>query len=105
MDRIELKLLPAAPGSDHWLTVLRFGTPGAGPKAYIQASLHADEVPGMLVGWHLRRLLEAAEAEGRIAGEVVLVPAANPLGLGQWVLRGHQGRFELASGEIGRAHV
>ena len=47
-------MLPAGPsGFSRSLTVLRFGTPGARPKAYLQAGLHADELPGMLV---LRRL-------------------------------------------------
>lgn len=92
-------LLSATPGTTRTLTSLHFGTPGAGPKAFIQASLHADEVPGMLVAHHLRQRLAALEAAGRLRGEVVLVPAANPIGLGQWTLRGHQGRFELASGE------
>jgi predicted deacylase len=39
----------------------------AGKKVYIQASLHADEVPAMLVAQFLRRELERLEAEGRIA--------------------------------------
>lgn len=92
-------LPPTAPGCHHDLLSLHFGTPGAGPKVFIQGSLHADEVPGMLVTHHLRQRLLALEAAGRLRGEVVLVPAANPLGLSQWLLRGHQGRFDLASGE------
>jgi predicted deacylase len=70
----------------------------------IQGSLHADEVPGMLVAHHLRNHLDALEAAGRLTGEVVLVPMANPLGVGQWVLRGFQGRFELHSGENFNRH-
>ncbi|MFC3376850.1 succinylglutamate desuccinylase/aspartoacylase family protein [Rugamonas sp. CCM 8940] len=65
------------------LTSLHFGTPGAGKKVYIQAALHADEVPGMLVAQFLRRRLSELEAAGQILGEVVLVPAANPIGLAQ----------------------
>ena len=41
------------------LTSLHFGTPGAGKKVYSQASLHADEVPGMLVAQFLRKRLVA----------------------------------------------
>jgi predicted deacylase len=38
-------------------------------------------------------------------GEVVLVPAANPIGMAQRVLHGtHQGRFDLASGENFNRH-
>lgn len=97
-------LLPAAPGSRHELVSLHFGQPDAGPKVYIQASLHADEVPGMLVAHHLRSRLAALDAAGQVTGEVVLVPAANPVGMGQWMLRSPQGRFEWGSGENFNRH-
>lgn len=92
-------LRPATPGTRQELVSLHYGTPGQGAKAVIQASLHADEAPGMLVAHHLRQRLAALEAAGQIVGEVVLVPAANPLGMHQWLLRGYQGRFDLASGQ------
>lgn len=53
----------------------------------------------MLVAFHLRRLLAELEDAGRLLGEVVLVPAANPIGLNQRLLHGAVGRFDLASGE------
>ncbi len=93
-----LNLLSATPGVAHRLTVLRFGTPGAGPKAMIQAALHADEVPAMLVAQQLRRRLLQLEAEGALIGQVLLLPYANPLGLAQQVLGQHQGRFDLRDG-------
>jgi predicted deacylase len=80
------------------LTSHRFGQPGAGKKVYIQASLHADEVPAMLVAHVLRRELERLEAEGRVKGEIVLVPAANPIGLSQVVHGAPFGRYDLSSG-------
>jgi predicted deacylase len=80
------------------LTSYRFGSAGAGKKVYIQASLHADEVPAMLVAHVLRRELERLEAEGRIKGEIILVPAANPIGLSQVVHGAPFGRYDLASG-------
>jgi predicted deacylase len=84
------------------LTSYRFGSPsgagGSGKKVYIQASLHADEVPAMLVAHVLRRELERLEAEGRIKGEIILVPAANPIGLSQVVHGAPFGRYDLASG-------
>lgn len=84
------------------LTSYRFGqmrgNPGAGKKVYIQASLHADEVPAMLVAHVLRRELERLDAEGRIEGEIILVPAANPIGLSQVVHGIPFGRYDLASG-------
>ena len=93
-DRIELAA-PAA-GTSRTLTVWRWGDRGARPKAYLQASLHADELPGMLVGQHLAAMLDRAAAERGVIGEVVLVPVANPIGLSQRVHGALQGRFELA---------
>ena len=60
------------------MTLHRFGREGARPRVYVQAALHADEIPGMIVAHHLREQLLALEAEGRIEGEIVLVPSANP---------------------------
>ncbi|KQQ47380.1 deacylase [Duganella sp. Leaf126] len=80
------------------LTSFHFGTPGAGKKVYIQASLHADEVPGMLVAQFLRKQLTVLEQEGRIRGEIILVPAANPIGLAQAIQGAAFGRFDLTTG-------
>ena len=98
MERHTLTLQPATPGTEHRLTVLLFGAAGRGPKACIQAALHADEVPALLVAQQLWRQLAALEAAGALLGEVVLVPYANPLGLGQLLLGQHQGRFDLRDG-------
>lgn len=83
-------LIGDSPGTRRAVTVLRFGAPGARPKVYLQAGLHADEAPGMLVLHHLSQLLQAAQA--RILGEVVLVPAANPIGLSHWISHKPLGR-------------
>jgi predicted deacylase len=80
------------------LTSFHFGTPDAGKKVYIQGSLHADEVPGMLVSQFLRKELLALEAAGKLAGEVILVPAANPIGLAQAIHGAAFGRFDLTTG-------
>lgn len=80
------------------LSSFHFGTPGAGKKVYIQAALHADEVPGMLVAQFLRRELVALEAAGKLHGEIILVPAANPLGLAQAIHGAPFGRFDLTTG-------
>lgn len=93
-----IELQSGSPGIRQSLQVLRFGKPGARPKVYIQSALHADEVPAILVAQHLVPLLSQAEIEGRIAGEIVLVPFANPIGLGQTLLGQHQGRFDLRDG-------
>jgi predicted deacylase len=80
------------------LTFHGFGNPGARPPVYIQAALHADEIPGMICALELRRALTALEARGEIAGEIILVPVANPIGLGQEVLGTPLGRFDFADG-------
>ncbi|WP_445681894.1 succinylglutamate desuccinylase/aspartoacylase family protein [Radicibacter daui] len=95
LENIALPL--AMPGTQRTLAVYRF-TPATGAsagKCYIQAALHADEIPGMLAARHLITLLEAADREGRIAGEIIVVPAANPIGLSQVVSDSLLGRFNL----------
>ena len=99
MKTVHHSLTQNTPGVAITLQSLHYGTPGRGPKATLQAALHADEIPGLLVAHHLRALLAALEEEGRILGEIVLVPVANPIGLAQRVLQSVEGRFDLASGE------
>ena len=90
--------MPGAPGGSHHLQVLRYGDADARPKATLQAALHADEIPPMLVAWHLRTLLGELEAAGQIRGCIQLLPYANPLGLDQHLLGQHEGRFDLRDG-------
>ena len=52
----------------------------------------------MLVVHHLCRLLHELDAAGHILGEVVVLAAANPIGLSQHVLGTAVGRFDLADG-------
>jgi predicted deacylase len=93
-----IELLNGSPGTQQSLQVLRFGILGARPKVYIQSALHADEVPAILVAHHLAQLLEQAQHDGTVCGEIVLVPFANPIGLGQHLFGQHQGRFDLRDG-------
>ncbi len=107
MQVVRHPLLSPAPGTQREIVSLHYGTPGGRSskgKAYIQASLHGDELPGMLVAHHLRLQLDALQAAGQISGEIVLVPMANPIGLSQFLLHAHLGRFELMSGENFNRH-
>jgi predicted deacylase len=104
MQRTDHPLLSQSLGSQKTLSSFHFGTRGARPKVYIQASLHADEIPGMLAAHHLRALLEKADATRQIEGEVVLVPVANPIGLAQQIDHKPMGRFELATSENFNRH-
>lgn len=85
------------------MTVHRFGTPGSGPKAYLQAALHADEWPGLMALNHLIALLQEADAAGHVAGEVIVVPYANPVGMDQRIGGAPAGRYALdGSGNFNR---
>nr|WP_315467659.1 succinylglutamate desuccinylase/aspartoacylase family protein [uncultured Undibacterium sp.] len=99
MELISIPLPSPAAGTSRALSFLRFGKEGTGRKAYIQASLHADELPGMLVAHHLRNQLTKLEQQGQLLGEVILVPTANPIGLAQTLLGTSQGRFDLRTGQ------
>ncbi len=97
MNRESHPLAGDSPGARRELVLLRYAGLGQGPTVYLQAGLHADEMPGVLVLQHLLPLLDRAEALGRITGEIRVVPAANPLGLGQWLFQRPQGRQDLDS--------
>lgn len=104
MVRTEHPLLSPSLGHQRNLVSFQFGDPQARPKVYLQASLHAEELPGMLVAHHLRAALEQAEREGRLRGQVVLVPAANPIGLAQRLDHKAMGRFELETAQNFNRH-
>jgi predicted deacylase len=104
MQRHDHPLRSPSLGLHTTLSSLHFGTPGSGPKVYIQASLHAEELPGMLAAYHLRPLLEAADVRAQIQGEVVLVPMANPVGAAQRLQHKPMGRFEFNTGENFNRH-
>lgn len=82
-----------APGNRRRLTVHRYGS--GRPKAYLHAALHADEWPGLLALQHLLVRLDAANAAGAVRGEIVVVPFANPVGLGQFLNGYVLGRYDF----------
>ncbi|MEQ8603387.1 MAG: M14 family metallopeptidase [Marivibrio sp.] len=88
-----LPLASPTPGVARHLMVHRYGAPGGRPKVYIQASLHADEWPGLMAIHHLLPLLDAADAAGEIQGEIIVVPYANPLGMDARYGGGIVGRY------------
>ncbi len=97
--RIVKHALPTlSAGTCRELSSFHFGSANDGKKVYIQSSLHADEIPGMLVSHYLRQRLIVLEQAGAIAGEIVLVPVANPIGLAQDIQGSAFGRFDMATG-------
>lgn len=97
-------LFSPAIGTRREITSFHYGPAGAGHKVYVQAALHADEAPGLLVAHHLRQVLARLEQEGKLKCEVVVVPVANPIGLAQWLSHSHVGRFDLLSAENFNRH-
>lgn len=95
MSREEISLPSPSPGTSRHLVVHRFGPRNRGQKVYLQAGLHGDEWPGMLVLQHLMVLLEQAERNHLLQGEILCVPFANPMGLAQNIAGYLAGRFDL----------
>ncbi|PSH64859.1 peptidase M14 [Phyllobacterium brassicacearum] len=86
------------PGNSIELRVLRFeGRNEMAVAAYLQSSLHGSELPGQAALHFLIPMLEKAEKEGRVAGNITVVPQANPIGSAQWLAHHHLGRFEFFS--------
>ena len=98
MDISEITIPGDTPGTEWRLPVLRFtGDDPKAPKTYIQAALHAGELPGTALLHFLCERLRQAEGEGRIAGDITIVPQANPIGAAQSHFGELQGRFDLGS--------
>jgi predicted deacylase len=91
--------LASTPGTTRTISFHKYsGSNENKKKIYIQAALHADEIPGMLVCDHLIKSLDALGSDGEILDDICIVPFANPIGLSQNML-GHQiGRFSSRSG-------
>lgn len=62
------------------LSAWHIGPEGARPRVGILAGIHGDEWNGPYLAYLLGRRLAAAAEGGRLAGEVVVIPAGNPLG-------------------------
>lgn len=76
-----------------------YGDPRAPHKVYIQAALHADELPGVVVAWVLRQRFAALERAGLLRAHIVIVPMANPSGMAQHWFGAQMGRFDMHSGQ------
>jgi predicted deacylase len=95
-----------APGTSRTLKAISYGNPESRPKVYLQAALHADETPGILVLHYLQQLLDAADNRGEIIGYITLVPMANPLGTDQRVFGHMIGRYSYSTGvNFNRGHT
>jgi hypothetical protein len=93
--RKTIALPSMTPGTGRGIAVHRFGRAGARPKAYLQAAIHANELPGAMALHHLMPMLVEAGRRGRIKGEIIVVPTVNPIGLSQLVGNIHLGRYDF----------
>ncbi len=86
-----------AAGLEYALRALHFEGSGEGPRVYMQASLHAQELPGLAAIHYLLPMLEKAETAGKLRSHITIVPHANPIGVSQAMFDEQQGRFDVYS--------
>lgn len=98
MERTEIIIGGDTTGIEWRVPVFRFkGSDPNAPSIYIQAALHANELPGVAVAHFLLERLREADAGGVIRGDITVVPQANPIGLAQSHFGEMEGRFDLGS--------
>jgi len=97
-EKVSRTLLGDTPGRSTEFNYFRIGPEGAERKVYLQAALHADEQPGILILHHLVKLLREADAAGQLQARFVVMPMVNPLGMGDIEFGKHQGRYYRATG-------
>jgi predicted deacylase len=98
MDVSEIIIAGDTPGVEWRLPVIHFAGPDKdAPKLYIQAALHAGELPGTAALHFLCEQLRKAESGGAIRGDITIVPQANPIGAAQSHFGEFQGRFDLGT--------
>ncbi|CAN7534260.1 succinylglutamate desuccinylase/aspartoacylase family protein [Rhizobium rhizogenes] len=98
MNITEIVLEGDTTGVSWRLPVLHFkGSKPDAPKIYIQAALHAGELPGTALVHFLCEQLRQAEADGALLSDITVVPHANPIGAAQSHFGEMQGRFDLGS--------
>jgi len=98
IERVRKTLVGDTPGRSTELNYFRIGPAQAAKKVYLQAALHADEQPGILVLHHFLKLLRDADAAGALQARFVLMPMVNPLGMGDIEFGQHQGRYNRNTG-------
>jgi len=97
-ERKTVPLRGDTPGSVTEFTYYVIGPADAPEKVHLQAALHADEHPGTMVLHHLLPMLRQADDQGLLRARFTVMPAVNPLGLGQQSLRHHIGRYDTNTG-------
>ncbi|WP_417308273.1 succinylglutamate desuccinylase/aspartoacylase family protein [Devosia sp.] len=86
------------PGQVTEFVYYAIGEPDAPEKVHLQAALHADEHPGTMVLHHLLPMLREADEQGLLRARFTVIPLANPLGMANFSLHHHIGRYDVNSG-------
>ena len=86
---------PGATTRLYWYTA---GPADAETRIHLQAALHADEQPGTMALHHLLPMLRDADAAGQLKAHFTIFPSVNPLGLANYSLRHHIGRYDIETG-------
>jgi predicted deacylase len=86
---------PGASTELYWYTA---GPEDAPTRVHLQAALHADEQPGTMALHHLLPRLRDADAAGQLKARFTIFPSVNPLGLANYSLRHHIGRYDIQTG-------
>ena len=86
---------PGATTELYWYTA---GPADASTRVHLQAALHADEQPGTMALHHLLPRLRDADAAGQLRAHFTIFPSVNPLGLANYSLRHHIGRYDVQTG-------
>lgn len=97
--RINKTITGDSPGRSTQLNYFKIGPENADKKVFLQAALHADEQPGILVLHHLLELLDKADKLNQLNACFVVFPMVNPLGMGDIGFHQHQGRYDRVSGK------
>lgn len=91
----QVELESTGVGTSCNLTLRTFGPPSGRKALYIQAALHAAEVPGLLVLQHFLAMLAKLEESDRLLHRVTVATWANPIGMAQHLMGHLTGRFDL----------
>lgn len=97
-ERKVVRLEGDAPGQGTDFTYYHVGPATAPEKVHLQAALHADEHPGTMLLHHLLPMLREADEQGLLRARFTVMPIANPLGLGNMLLRHQIGRYDSNTG-------
>ena len=91
--------IPLGEDTGHVITAHRFLGNSTGPSVYIQAGIHGNEHPGILVAVKLIEKIKEILSTHTLKGSITIVPLCNPIALSQTVQGEIIGRFNMHTGK------